>query len=162
MRAGRAGSGESLTGNALGLVCAQEMEASGAASEGTAATASTMNPKVIKVYRTVGRLLSKYRSGRLPKAFKIVPSLGNWESVLVLTNPEGWTAAAMYQATRIFASNLNARMAQRCVRGGVGAPRATLTPHPATTPNPARRRIPAFSISCSCRACAKRSQSARS
>ena len=33
--------------------------------------------------------------------------------VLYITEPEGWTAAAVYQATRIFASNLNAKMAQR-------------------------------------------------
>ena len=28
-------------------------------------------------------------------------------------NPDRWTAAAMYQATRIFISNLNDKMAQR-------------------------------------------------
>lgn len=33
--------------------------------------------------------------------------------ILYLTEPETWSAAAMYQATRIFASNLNAKMAQR-------------------------------------------------
>ena len=33
--------------------------------------------------------------------------------ILYLTEPETWTAAAMYQATRIFSSNLNAKMAQR-------------------------------------------------
>ena len=33
--------------------------------------------------------------------------------VVYVTNPESWTAAAMYQATRIFVSNMNAKMAQR-------------------------------------------------
>ena len=33
--------------------------------------------------------------------------------VMSLTEPETWSAAAMYQATRIFASNLNTRLAQR-------------------------------------------------
>ena len=33
--------------------------------------------------------------------------------ILYLTDPESWTAASVYQATRIFASNLNAKMAQR-------------------------------------------------
>ena len=33
--------------------------------------------------------------------------------ILYLTEPDTWSAAAMYQATRIFASNLNAKMAQR-------------------------------------------------
>lgn len=46
------------------------------------------------------QVLSKYRSGKLPKAFKIIPALSNWEQVLYLTEPEKWTAAAMYQATR--------------------------------------------------------------
>lgn len=46
------------------------------------------------------QVLSKYRSGKLPKAFKIIPALSNWEQVLYLTDPETWTAAAMYQATR--------------------------------------------------------------
>lgn len=57
--------------------------------------------------------MSKYRSGKLPKAFKIIPALSNWEQILYVTEPEAWTAAAMYQATRIFASNLKERMAQR-------------------------------------------------
>ena len=35
--------------------------------------------------------------------------------ILYLTEPDKWTAAAMYQATRIFASNLKANMAQRSV-----------------------------------------------
>ena len=33
--------------------------------------------------------------------------------VVYVTNPESWTAAAMYQATRIFVSNCNAKMVQR-------------------------------------------------
>ncbi|KAI1230995.1 hypothetical protein IHE44_0008434 [Lamprotornis superbus] len=59
------------------------------------------------------KVLSKYRSGKLPKAFKIIPALSNWEQILYITEPETWTAAAMYQATRIFSSNLKERMAQR-------------------------------------------------
>jgi len=31
----------------------------------------------------VGQILSKYRSGKLPKAFKVIPSLTNWEEVSV-------------------------------------------------------------------------------
>ncbi|XP_010879786.1 bystin [Esox lucius] len=72
-----------------------------------------LDPRVIEVYRGVNKVLSKYRSGKLPKAFKIIPALSNWEQVLYLTEPETWTAAAMYQATRIFSSNLKERMAQR-------------------------------------------------
>ncbi|XP_068568081.1 bystin [Cebidichthys violaceus] len=72
-----------------------------------------LDPRVTEVYRGVNKVLSKYRSGKLPKAFKIVPALSNWEQILYLTEPETWTAAAMYQATRIFSSNLKERMAQR-------------------------------------------------
>ncbi|XP_062257511.1 bystin [Platichthys flesus] len=72
-----------------------------------------LDPKVVEVYKGVSKVLSKYRSGKLPKAFKIIPALANWEQVLYLTEPETWTAAAMYQATRIFSSNLKERMAQR-------------------------------------------------
>lgn len=42
-----------------------------------------------------------------------MPSLHNWEEVLYLTRPDAWTPQAMYAATRIFASNLNPKMAQR-------------------------------------------------
>ncbi|KAK3512493.1 hypothetical protein QTP70_015312 [Hemibagrus guttatus] len=72
-----------------------------------------LDPRVIEVYRGVSKVLCKYRSGKLPKAFKIIPALSNWEQVLYLTEPEKWSAAAMYQATRIFSSNLKERMAQR-------------------------------------------------
>uniref|UniRef100_A0A670JC71 Bystin like n=1 Tax=Podarcis muralis TaxID=64176 RepID=A0A670JC71_PODMU len=72
-----------------------------------------LNPRVLEVYKGVKEVLSKYRSGKLPKAFKIIPALSNWEQILYITEPETWTAAAMYQATRIFSSNLKERMAQR-------------------------------------------------
>jgi len=72
-----------------------------------------MDERVICMYKEIKNILSKYRSGKLPKAFKIIPSLSNWEQVLSLTEPETWTAAAIYQATRIFASNMNPKMAQR-------------------------------------------------
>ena len=49
----------------------------------------------------------------LLQAFKVIPSLKNWEEILFLTEPDGWSAAAMFEATRIFTSNLNAAMAQR-------------------------------------------------
>lgn len=72
-----------------------------------------LDPRVKSMYEGVRDVLSKYRSGKLPKAFKIVPSLRNWEQILYITDPPRWSAAAMYQATRIFASNLKEKMAQR-------------------------------------------------
>jgi essential nuclear protein 1 len=72
-----------------------------------------MDPRVMEMYRGVKQIMSKYRSGKVPKAFKVIPALANWEQVLYLTDPESWTAAAMYQATRIFTANLKEKMAQR-------------------------------------------------
>ncbi|XP_035693133.1 bystin-like [Branchiostoma floridae] len=72
-----------------------------------------LDERVVRVYKDVRQILCRYRSGKLPKAFKIIPALANWEQILYITEPETWTAAAMYQATRIFTSNLNVKMAQR-------------------------------------------------
>lgn len=72
-----------------------------------------LDERVVNMYKQIKQILMKYRSGKLPKAFKIVPALKNWEQILYIMDPESWSAAAMYQATRIFASNLNAKMAQR-------------------------------------------------
>ena len=69
--------------------------------------------KVLEVYRSVGQLLRTYRSGKLPKAFKIVPRLANWEEVLYVTDPDSWSPAALREATKLFASNMNPKMAQR-------------------------------------------------
>jgi len=62
---------------------------------------------------TVGDYLASFTSGKIPKAFKIIPSLKNWEEILLLTKPDKWTAQAYSVATRLFASNLNEKMAQR-------------------------------------------------
>lgn len=69
--------------------------------------------KVVEVYTDIGKILARYTSGKLPKAFKVIPSLSNWEQVLYLTRPDLWSPQAMFAATRIFASNLNPKMAQR-------------------------------------------------
>lgn len=72
-----------------------------------------LDPRVKQMYEGVRDVLRKYRSGKLPKAFKLIPRLRNWEQILFITDPPSWSAAAMYQATRIFASNLKEKMAQR-------------------------------------------------
>jgi essential nuclear protein 1 len=58
-------------------------------------------------------MLQHYRSGKLPKALKMLPHLKNWEDVLWITRPDEWSSQATYACTRIFASNLNGKMAQR-------------------------------------------------
>mmetsp|Transcript_12668 Transcript_12668/g.19094 ORF Transcript_12668/g.19094 Transcript_12668/m.19094 type:complete len:423 (+) Transcript_12668:67-1335(+) len=70
-------------------------------------------PKVMEVYTMVGKMLHTYKSGKLPKALKMLPHLKNWEEVLWITRPDQWSACATFACTRIFASNLNEKMAQR-------------------------------------------------
>ncbi|KAJ2059232.1 snoRNA-binding rRNA-processing protein [Coemansia sp. S146] len=72
-----------------------------------------LDSRIVQVYTKIGELLSRYKSGPVPKAFKIIPSIRNWEEVLYLTKPETWTPQATYQATRLFVSNMKPKQAQR-------------------------------------------------
>lgn len=73
----------------------------------------TFSDKIMDVYTKVGLIMSRYRSGKVPKMFKVIPSLADWEDVLLVTSPETWSPQATYQATRIFVSNLKDKQAQR-------------------------------------------------
>ena len=119
-----------------------------AVSEPATLIVQKLDPAVVELYHGVRDVLKKYRSGKLPKAFKVIPKLPNWEQVisrlgfffspaffsraifsrssftfvmimfaafqvLYITEPETWSAAAVFQATRLFASNLKERLAQR-------------------------------------------------
>lgn len=86
------------------------------AAEEEAAAARRANPeaaareqKIAEVYGLVGNILAKYKSGRIPKAFKIIPKMRDWERLMYLTRPDEWSPAALYAATRLFASNLDSR-----------------------------------------------------
>lgn len=72
-----------------------------------------LDPKVVEVYQGIGQVMSRFTSGKIPKAFKVIPNLRNWEDILFLTEPEMWSPHAVFQGTRLFVSNLNTRMAQR-------------------------------------------------
>lgn len=61
--------------------------------------------KVVEVYTQVGAILSRYKSGKLPKPFKIIPTLPQWDILLSITRPDGWTPHATYEATRLFVSS---------------------------------------------------------
>lgn len=56
-------------------------------------------------FRRIGQILSRYKSGPLPKPFKILPTIPHWEEILEITQPENWTPNACFQATRIFVSH---------------------------------------------------------
>ncbi|KAF1859994.1 hypothetical protein Lal_00027842 [Lupinus albus] len=72
-----------------------------------------MDASIIEIYKGVGAHLSKYTVGKIPKAFKHIPSMQRWEEVLYITEPEKWSPNAMYQATRIFASNFGVKKAEQ-------------------------------------------------
>jgi hypothetical protein len=61
--------------------------------------------KVVEVYTQIGMLLSRYKSGKLPKPFKILPTLPQWDILLSITRPDSWTANATYEATKLFISS---------------------------------------------------------
>lgn len=39
-------------------------------------------------------ILSRYKSGPLPKPFKVLPQIPHWEDILPITRPEAWTPNA--------------------------------------------------------------------
>ncbi|KJR82249.1 essential nuclear protein 1 [Sporothrix schenckii 1099-18] len=63
-----------------------------------------INPKVVEVYSKCGLLLSRWTSGKLPKPLKILPTVPQWETLLEIAQPEGWSPNACYEMTKIFVS----------------------------------------------------------
>ncbi|KAK8188913.1 Bystin-domain-containing protein [Phyllosticta capitalensis] len=61
--------------------------------------------KVVEVYSQVGLILSRWKSGKLPKPFKILPTLPEWETLVAITRPDSWTPHACYEATKLFVSS---------------------------------------------------------
>lgn len=65
--------------------------------------------KISEVYNLVGNIMSRYRSGKVPKAFKVIPKFPHWEDLIYKTRPDEWTPAAVNVATRVLASNLSGK-----------------------------------------------------
>ncbi|KAK7719471.1 snoRNA-binding rRNA-processing protein [Botryosphaeria dothidea] len=61
--------------------------------------------RVVEVYTQVGLILSRWKSGKLPKPFKILPTLPEWETLISITRPESWTPNVCYEATKLFVSS---------------------------------------------------------
>jgi len=40
-----------------------------------------IKPELVELYKGVGKILKRYTTGKIPKAFKIIPKLENWEDV---------------------------------------------------------------------------------
>ncbi|KAK5099775.1 snoRNA-binding rRNA-processing protein [Lithohypha guttulata] len=60
--------------------------------------------RVAETFEKVGQILSRYKSGPLPKPFKVLPTLPQWPDLLAISQPERWTPHAIYRATKIFVS----------------------------------------------------------
>lgn len=76
-------------------------------------SSSILDQEILDIYEKVALILSRYKSGKLPKAFKVIPNLKNWEQVLQLTRPEDWTPNATHQAAKIFLGTFSPKLAAR-------------------------------------------------
>eukprot|EP00755_Sulcionema_specki_P004461 Sspe_Gene.4473::Locus_1473_Transcript_1_1_Confidence_1.000_Length_1463::g.4473::m.4473/K14797/ENP1, BYSL; essential nuclear protein 1 len=92
---------------------ADEEMSRGSRPGGSSIGGTKFDARVVKVYKTVGKLLRRYTTGKIPKAFKVLPNLQGWEELLFMTAPHEWSPHALYAATRIFAHTSNEKMAQR-------------------------------------------------
>lgn len=52
-----------------------------------------------------GMILSRWKSGPLPKPIKILPTVPDWERIIEVAQPDNWTPNAIYGITRIFTSS---------------------------------------------------------
>ena len=68
--------------------------------------AGQLDDKVVKVYTNIGKMLSTYRSGKIPKALKITSQMANWQQLVELTKPWTWTPQAFNEVIKSFVSNL--------------------------------------------------------
>lgn len=50
-------------------------------------------------------ILSRWRSGPLPKPVKILPTVPDWERIIQVAEPWNWTPNAVFGMTRIFSSS---------------------------------------------------------
>ncbi|KAH7888090.1 Bystin-domain-containing protein [Phlebopus sp. FC_14] len=71
-----------------------------------------LDPRLVESYSKLAIFLHGYKSGPLPKFFKVIPSLPAWARILALTRPENWSPHACRAATRIFVSTMKPPQAQ--------------------------------------------------
>ncbi|KAG9390828.1 Bystin [Carpediemonas membranifera] len=87
----------------LGALIAAKMEQKNATVENP----SSVSDKIRDMYVDLGKsVLSRYRSGKLPLAFHILPQTKQWPELLELTNPASWTPQATYAVAHKLVSNL--------------------------------------------------------
>jgi len=90
-------------------------------ADGSLDPAAGLDPKIVAVYTKVGELLQRgrYKSGPVPKVFKILPFHDQWARYLALTSPQNWSPQATFVATKIFISNLKPEQARVFLEGVV-------------------------------------------
>ncbi|KAI6151725.1 Bystin-domain-containing protein [Pisolithus tinctorius] len=71
-----------------------------------------LDPRLVEAYSKLAIFLHGYKSGPLPKLFKVIPTLPAWARILALTKPEDWSPHACRAATRIFVSTMKPPQAQ--------------------------------------------------
>ncbi|KIM67719.1 hypothetical protein SCLCIDRAFT_1209828 [Scleroderma citrinum Foug A] len=71
-----------------------------------------LDPRLVESYSKLALFLHGYKSGPLPKLFKVIPTLPAWARILALTKPENWSPHACRAATRIFVSTMKPPQAQ--------------------------------------------------
>jgi len=49
-------------------------------------------------WNRIGMILSRYKSGPLPKPFKVLPTIPHWEEILQITRPEQWYVKKLLQS----------------------------------------------------------------
>lgn len=70
------------------------------------AGALAADPVISQAFQETGEVLSKYRSGPLPKILKGVPASVVWAAALELTAPSSWTPHATLEVTKYFVMQL--------------------------------------------------------
>lgn len=46
-----------------------------------------ISAKLMEAYKSLGTILKTYKSGKLPKIFKILPNIQRWEEVVPYSHP---------------------------------------------------------------------------
>lgn len=63
--------------------------------------------KILKILERSGTILKIYRSGKIPKIFKILTICENFEEFIWFTRPDRWSIQAFFVISRLFFLNLN-------------------------------------------------------
>jgi len=72
-----------------------------------------LKPKLLKILERTTLFMKVYRSGKIPKIIRILPSIKNFEEMLWLTRPDTWSNSAVYSITRSFLPKLDKKQMSR-------------------------------------------------